>query len=631
MNMLKHKYVLFSVVAFACMPFISSAQDDTTKKKSFDELQITPKDDTTKKRTLDKYLLTRKGLFGKIAKVLVTDTAKENATADPQRNDIRFQKYNGKIIRDIQFVRVNFGTPISDTSNKVSTSLTRLSNKVHSKTHERVIRNNLFFNKNDSIQPYLLADNERYLRDLPYLQDAKISVVRIPGNPDSVDIVVITKDVLSIGAEAPSVDPSNTRASITEENFAGSGNKITLSGFFDKSRAQKFGYGAEYIKRNIAGSFLDAYFGYQNFNSSLADNREENAYYVKLVRPLVNAYMRWTYVLEVSRHLTKNMYSTDSLYNADYRYSYNNIDAWAGLNVDASVLDKYVRGQRLRGLIALRLLSQKFDALPVRLVNSYDPKFADITGVLASVSVFARDFYKTKYIYGFGRNEDIPEGIDIGFTTGFTRKQNKSRPYLGIKFERYYFTSKNRYLDFTVRVEGSLYKNNFEDITALGNVDFFNRLKNLGRWKQRTFLSAGIAWQINSVLNDPLLLESKYGLPEFANGNIAGYIRTTVKGESVFFSPLSVISFRFAPFVFYNASLFTRRNSAIADSKLYTSIGGGLRTRNESLIFGTFELRAYYFPRKNFDDQRFKIQFNTNLKFKYNSQLAGRPDFIQVN
>ncbi|MGI8584434.1 MAG: hypothetical protein ACR2KX_19760 [Chitinophagaceae bacterium] len=615
MKMLKNWYALFLiVVAFACLPFVSAAQNDTIKKRSLDE-----------------YLLTRKGIFGKLVKVLMTDTARDNASAEPQRNDIKFQPYSGKIIRDIQFKRLNFGTPISDTAKEVSTVLTRLSNKVHRKTYERIIENNLFFRKNDSIQPYLLADNERYLRDLPYLNDAKISVIPLLDNLDSVDIAVFTKDVLSIGAEVPSVDLNNTKLSLTEENLAGTGNRISIRGLFDKSRAKKIGYGAEYIWRNISGSFLDAYFGYQNFNSSINGNKEENAYYIKLIRPLVNSYMRWTYALEASRHQTQNMYFRDSLFLSDYRYSYNNLDIWGGLNVDATFLDKYVRGQRLRALVALRLLSQKFDALPVRLINTYDSRYADITGGLATVSVFARDFYKTQYIYGFGRNEDIPEGIDVGFTAGFTRKQNKSRPYLGIKFERYYFTSKKRYLDFTVRLESSLHKKNFEDITALGNVDFFSRLKNIGRWKQRTFLSAGITWQINSTLNEPLYLESRYGLPEFSNGYIPGYIRTTVKGESVFYTPLSLASFRFAPFVFYNTSLFTPRNSALAESKIYSSIGGGLRTRNESLIFGTIELRAYYFPRKNFNNGSFRIDFNSNLKFKYNSQLGGRPDFIQAN
>ncbi len=67
MNMLKNWYALFLIaVAFACLPFVSAAQNDTIKKRSLDE-----------------YLLTRKGIFGKLTKILMTDTAKDNASAEP--------------------------------------------------------------------------------------------------------------------------------------------------------------------------------------------------------------------------------------------------------------------------------------------------------------------------------------------------------------------------------------------------------------------------------------------------------------------------------------------------------------------------------------------------------------------
>src|SRR5258706_12623566 len=276
MNIFKNRYALFLiVVAFAFLPLLSVAQVDTTQKAQEDSTKRAQIDttknvrvDTTKRRSLNEYLLTRKGIFGRLAKVLMTDTTENNATG-LQRNDIRFQKYSGKIIRDIRINRLNFGTPISDTSQKASSTLTRLANKVHRKTYERIIENNLFFRKNDSIQPFLLGDNEKYLRDLSYIRDAKISVVELPDNPDSVDITVFTNDVLSIGAEASSVTPTDTRLVLTEENLGGTGNRISLKGLFDNSRAEKFGYGAEYVWRNISGSFLDAYFGYQNFINAI--------------------------------------------------------------------------------------------------------------------------------------------------------------------------------------------------------------------------------------------------------------------------------------------------------------------------------------------------------------------------
>jgi hypothetical protein len=640
MNILKNGYLLKLLIiigVFTSSTNVSICQVDTAKKSPFDTTAKSPLDttkkilDTSKNNSFNEYLLTRKGLFGKLVKVLMTDTAKVDNEAELIRNDLRYQRYKGKIIRRILVRRLDFGIPIEDTNKRSSNFFIRLSNGLHHKTNKQVVENNLFFKANDTIQPFLLADNERYLRNLPYLYDAKISVVRIRGITDSVDILIRTKDVLSIGGEISSIAVNNTDVAVIEENFAGMGDKVTFKTLFDDSRNKKFGYGFEYIKRNISGSFIDGYVGFDNFNKSITGNKEESWYYAGITRPFVNSYIRWTYGVEASRHETRNMYSSDSLYQSDTRYGYTNFDVWARLNIYAPFLDKYLGGQRLRVLTGLRLLSQKFDALPTKFNNVYDPRYADVTGVIASISILAQDFYKIKYIYGFGRNEDVPGGLAVELTPGFIRKHNENRPYIGLKFERYYFTARQRYLDFTFRVEASVYKKKFEDVTLFGNVNFFNHLVYLGQWKQRTFLSIGFTRQLNSTLNEPLFLESKYGLPEFRNGYAGGHLRATLKGESVFYAPLSIASFRFAPFIFYNSSLFSPNNSTTSKTKMYSSIGGGLRTRNESLIFGTLELKAYYFPRTNYNHDSFKIEFNTNLKFKYDPQLGGRPEFIQVN
>ncbi|HSC39137.1 MAG TPA: hypothetical protein VLD19_14745, partial [Chitinophagaceae bacterium] len=67
-------------------------------------------------------------------------------------------------------------------------------------------------------------------------------------------------------------------------------------------------------------------------------------------------------------------------------------------------------------------------------------------------------------------------------------------------------------------------------------------------------------------------------------------------------------------------------------SNLYSTIGGGVRTRNESLIFGTMELRGWFFPRKDyFFHNSWRVEFSTNIRFKYNTQFIKRPELIVVN
>lgn len=588
--------------------------------------------DTTKPVGIDQFLKNRKGVIGTLSKNLVTDTTETGETA--VRNELLFVFQEGKVIRRVDIKTVDFGTPINDTTRRFQSALIRLANTFHRDTRNYVIRNNLFFKPGDTVSAPLMSDNERHLRDQPYLQDAKIIIRPVRGSEDSVDVTVLTKDVLTLGGTFHMRNTTAVDVSIKEENIGGWGDKFSISGLYDNRRRNPVGYGAEFIKRNIAGSFIDGYAGYKTFTKTFNTGRSEeiNAY-ASFIRPLVNPYMKFTYATEIAYHASQNLYASDSLYNKELKYRYYNYDAWLGWNTGAFSLRGLKKTTRLRTLVALRYLKKDFDIVPENFESVYNFMFANISGVLASLSVFQQNSYKTRYIYGFGRNEDVPEGVDMSLTTGWIKKQGIQRPYLGLDFQRYYFTEGSHYFIYTARAGGYWREKRFEDVNLLFNLDYFSRLRTMSpKWKQRTFISAGITGQLRKFLNEPLFLESQFGLPEWRNLNtIGGDVRTTVKAESVFYSPIHLINFRFAPFIFANTCLLTPTKARVIDSKFYNSLGAGIRTRNESLIFGTIELKVFYFPQKNFFGDNWRIETNTNVRFKYNRQFIKRPEFIVVN
>src|SRR5262249_21111697 len=149
----------------------------------------------------------------------------------------------------------------------------------------------------------------------------------------------------------------------------------------------------------------------------------------------------------------------------------------------------------------------------------------------SSVTIFRQDFYKAKNVYGFGRNEDIPEGADLSLTFGWTKKSGVSRPYLGIDLQRYFFTARESYFNYTLKADGYLHQKKLEDINVLFNVNYFSRLLRLGNtWKQRTFVAAGIAHQVRKILDEPLYLQSDFGVREWRSDSlIAGETRLTLK------------------------------------------------------------------------------------------------------
>ena len=508
-----------------------------------------------------------------------------------------------------------------------------VANGLHTNTTKKVIRNNLFFKQGEKIQPYLLADNERHLRDQVYIQDARILIDTIAGVTDSVDVIVVTKDIFPLGIGLDIGSPTKGKIQIANENVGGSGSRLSFSTLYDKDRNPKFGFDAGFLKRNIKGSFIDWSVGFESYRSAFNSGRNEESYiYTHFERPLVTPYIPWIGAADFSLNKTNNNYVSDSLYNSDYKYSYRNVDVWYGYNFGSKRLLYKNMQTRVRKFIAVRTLYQQFTDIPNKNHTIYDYRYANITGLLSSLSIFKQETYRANFIYGFGRNEDVPEGFSASLIGGWTRKEDRNRPYFGIDALKSHFNKKGFYSTYTFRVGGYLYSKRLEDIDILFNVDHFTRLRKLGgKWLNRNFFSAGFTKQINPVLNQPINLNSIFGLPYFWGNPGPADLRGTIKGETVFFNMQKFWGFRMAPFVFGDMSMLTPINQPFKKSSLYSSIGAGVRTRNENLTLGTIELRAYYFPRTLPGMKNFKVEIGTNIRFKYNTTFIRKPDFVMPN
>ncbi len=575
------------------------------------------------------FLAKKKGLLGRLGRSISTTPQDES----PVRVENPFLKYKGKIIRSIETVRLGFEYDINDTSQLKKNFGVTIGKLFHKNTTSKVILRSLFFKEGDLLYPYLLADNERYLRELEYIKDAKILVDYTEGSTDSVDVVVLTKDVFSIGGKIMISNKDRGRGELREENFMGSGTRLLISGYHEKQRFPQTGIGAELIRRNIGGSFIDWTSGYKDYNFAFSSGRnQETIIYTRFEKPLVTAYIPSTGALEWSYQRTRNVYESDSLYRNITRYEYYNLDAWFGYSLDSKRSLYANKEIRVHRFIALRGFKQHFLSFPIKYKTVYDYRFTDFTGGLASLNIFKQIFYKTSFIYGFGIKEDIPEGFSVALTAGYIKKQEVKRPYSGLDISFANFKKKGFYSDFTFRLGGYFYEKRFEDVDLLFSVDHFTRLRKLSNtWYNRVFIITAITAQANPVLNAPLYLTSVFGLPYFNNGSINSDLRVTVKGESVFYNTTKVLGFRFAPFVFADLCLVKPTKLGLQKSDLFTAIGGGVRTRNENLVFGTIELKTHYFPRTNENMNVWKVDLNSNIRFRFKSSFISRPDFIIAN
>lgn len=115
-------------------------------------------------------------------------------------SDKYFKDYDGKIIKNIYYNQVGvLDGNVFDTTKTSTTTFGRFLNKAYSPTKQRTLENNIRFEQNKKINFRILSDNERVLRNLPYVEEAKIYVIPISEESDSVNILVVTKDKYPIG------------------------------------------------------------------------------------------------------------------------------------------------------------------------------------------------------------------------------------------------------------------------------------------------------------------------------------------------------------------------------------------------------------------------------------------------
>ena len=150
-------------------------------------------------------------------------------------------------------------------------------------------------------------------------------------------------------------------------------------------------------------------------------------------------------------------------------------------------------------------------------------------------------------------------------------------------------------------------------------------------YKYRSIIDLSFAQTINNKFNDALLINSIYGIPQLTRERIKGGTRISANWESIWYNAKSYYGFRQTPFIFANMTYIRSMGSNFTSGDIYSSIGAGSRIRNENLVFGTVELKGFYFPRTNLQLSPWNISVTTNLRFKYNSNLLSKPDFVPVN
>ncbi len=506
-----------------------------------------------------------------------------------------FNVYGGKQIRYIYYNQLKvFGTTIEDTT-VVPNKLIRFANMLHYDTRIWMIKQSLFFREGDTVNAYKLVDNERYLRRLPFIQDARIYVINSYESNDSIDIVVLTKDVFEYGTSITSVNNTNASATVFNNNLLGAGQRVAFGFSWDNTYNPQWRTGASYTKYNAGGSFADVSVGYTMLNDKINTDtgQYENSAYLIINRPLYSTWASLTGGLTLSLNRSVNIYSLpDTLYR---NYEYNLIDVWAGYNFTNQYKKTGYNSTKPNIGIELRSFNKDFTMDPTESDLKFNPNYNSHYFLLSQLVFYHQDFFKTNYFFGFGRTEDIPMGYTYAASFGLDSWTGLKRSYTAIQTQKYWFLGKNL-ISSTIGFGGFWYNHQSQDAVLHLSTDYYSNLFHFNGPKVREFLHADYIICFNPVLYEPVNINRDNGIFGYRNTLFNDYQRLNVSAQTNYYSPISIYGFKFNFYLLLQASLLSSQKASIFDSPFYSGFTVGCQIRNENLSFNTLQISASYQP-----------------------------------
>ncbi|WP_114782499.1 BamA/TamA family outer membrane protein [Botryobacter ruber] len=565
----------------------------------------------------------RQTIMGKLLKaMLVFDRHEEEVQGlDAELIAREYAKHNYKIVRRIEIRTLDaFGYSINDTSRAPRNFAEKAANSLHVKTRQSLIRNILLFEQNEPLEPLALIESERLLRQTSYLLDARITINEATTTNDSVDVFVLTKDVFSLGGSASyRLSSRSGRIAPRELNFLGLGHQVRTSYRFNTPDPRPWDFSAAYAIENISNTYVSADLIYTNENF----RKEKSAY---LRRDFFSLNTKYAGALGLSWKdelflLPPEPKDTAARFT---NISYNRRDAWIGRSFK---FKSYNLGYepRSRTIVALRLIDTEYDTPPTENIQSN-------TLLLASVGYSIRRYYKDRFLFGFGRTEDIPAGMLLTLTTGVEKGDLRNRRYFATEASFAKYSPNFGYLFGRAGYSSFIHNSNWEQGTLNLETLYFTKLSEWGNWKLRNFFIGRATLGINRNPEDLLSINNELGLRGFSSDLLRGNKRIVLNYEANLYTPFSLFGFKLATVVFTDFAWLSALNSPSPfKTKPYSGFGAGFRFRNEYLSFSTIQILLSYYPNMppNQDPQNFRFLQATRPYYDFADFRFTQPDIAR--
>lgn len=493
-----------------------------------------------------------------------------------------FKLFGGKRIASIRFIRLHpFGSSMQDTSLVAMKWMEKAGNRLHMNTAKSKLGMQLLFKVGEEVNPLLMAENEKLMRDLSYLEDVSFRLEIVEGSPDEVNIIVISKDKFEYGISM-SINANNSDIEVVNENMFGLGHRLNVGMAQRNEYLPEMGVYFSYHVNNILGRFINATIGFSDTYLKKGWNISAEKKFLTSKEENAGGF--------AFDHVSKyNYIAEDHPIELDTTVSYVSSDLW--------FLHAFpgTRNRLNKTLLSFRYYHQAFD-------RKNDDTFAQREFLrnhdffLTGVSFARRNLYKNNLVYGYGVTEDIPYGHYYEITAGLDKSQFGTWPYLGLSLSNAFLDKQGSYYSGRLALDGFLDNRSVRQGSVLASANFLSRKFFLFGDPFREFIKIEFLGGINRFKEEYLTIDGRFGIRDFYANNLKGNNRIKINLETVRYLKWNFYGFRFTNYLFADFAFLSDKFKTVLTSDFYAGVGGGFRIYNESLVFKIIDIRLSWFP-----------------------------------
>lgn len=521
----------------------------------------------------------------------------------------RYQEFEGRTIHQIILKRLDvFGPNVTDTIRQAKNWAEKLGNKLHMHTRKHVLRNALLVQPGDKLDPYLLIDTERLLRQLPYIKDARIFVIPKEGHEQAVDILVITKDVFAFSGSFQPNSITSSQIGLDYINIFGLGHELDTRLYINPELGTPVGYALNYKINNFSNTYIQG-------EAFLRDSYLNEQMGLRVSRRFVTPQIKNAGGMEWSTNSQAYVFTSPEGVVKLHQAAFERKDLWLAHAIEFPFERKSLR-DRSRWVWAGRISDNYFFQRPTVSIDS-NRQFQQSRQYLGSISLSIREFYKDQYIYGFGRTEDVPTGYLFQFTTGLEQHDFGERWYLGCTFSKathhtqwgYFYTSSayGTFLNPSYAEQG-VFRQQFKYISPL------SRGK---QYRFRHILKANYTKGFHRFPFDYVSIGNNEGIRGLSGMSMLGTQKLTFQGESFVIFPWQYLDFQLIAFTFIDVGFIGTEQRSLFSSTPYQGYGIGFRLRNDNLAFNIFQLRLAFYPKVPIGAQAYDIMVSGETSTRF--------------